>query len=213
LDSIFQVSGRCNRNGLKELGRVEIVNLESDNGRAFSQMIYDNIELDSTAFSLREIGLNVKEKCFYGLGTKYFSLIKESAGQSMKIVNAYAQYSHEYEEKGKKIAVDIKKLLRDDGYQEQFIVSSLDPELVTDLRNASEIKDRWSRRYEIRSLRKRIAANSINVRFYPGMQIQPDDLTINKIANFRMLDEQFYDKNNVGLDINSRDPPGGTLMF
>lgn len=213
LDSIFQVSGRCNRNGLKELGHVEIVNLESDKGRAFSQMIYDNIELDSTTFSLREVGLNVKEDCFYGLGTKYFGLIKESIGQSMKIVNAYAQYSHGYEERGKDIAVDIKKLLRDDGYQEQFIVSSLDPELVKDLRNASDIKDRWSRRYEIRSLRKRIAANSINVRFYPGMQIQPDDLTINKIANFRILDEQFYDKNNVGLDITPRDPPGGTLMF
>jgi len=213
LDSIFQVSGRCNRNGLKELGQVEIVNLESDKGRAFSQMIYDNIELDSTAFSLKEIGLNVREDSFYKLGAKYFDLIRESIGQSMKIVNAYAQYSHKYEENGKEVAADIKKLLRDDGYQEQFIVSSLDPGLVKDLQEASDIKERWSRRYEIRSLRKRIAANSINIRFYKGMQIQPDDLTINKIENFRILDEQFYDRNGVGLDIDAKEPLGGTLMF
>lgn len=213
LDSIFQVSGRCNRNGLKELGHVEIVNLESKNGRAFSQMIYDNIELDSTAFSLKEMGLNIKENCFYELGSKYFDLMRESIGQSMKIVNAYAQYSHKYEYKGKEITVDIKKLLRDDEYQEQFIISSLDPDLVKKLQKAVDIKDRWDRRYELKNLRKFIAANSVNMRFYKGMQIQPDDITISKIKNFRILDEQFYDKNGVGLDVDTNEPPSGTLMF
>lgn len=213
LDSVFQVSGRCNRNGLKELGHVEIINLESNKGRAFSQMIYDNIELDSTAFSLKEIGLNIKEYYFYKLGAKYFDLMRESIGQSMKIVNAYAQYSHKYEDKGKEIIVDIKKLLRDDEYQEQFIVSSLDPDLVKDLQKALDIKDRWERRYAVKNLRKRIAANSVNMRFYKGMQIQPDYLTINKIMNFRILDEQFYDKKGVGLDVDTSEPPCGTLMF
>jgi len=102
LDSIFQVSGRCNRNGLKELGIVEILNLESNEGKAFSKMIYDNIKLDSTGFSLGEIGLVVKEASFYKLGTRYFNLVRMSNGQSMKIVNAYAQYSHIFEEMVKK---------------------------------------------------------------------------------------------------------------
>jgi hypothetical protein len=51
------------------------------------------------------------------------------------------------------------------------------------------------------------------MRFYKGMQIQPDDLTTKKIGNFRVLDEQFYDSDNVGLDVNTRDSLGGTLMF
>ena len=212
LDSIFQVSGRCNRNGLKDLGHIELVNLESDKGRAFSQMIYDNIELDSTAFSLRDIGLNIREDAFYKLGTKYFDLIRESIGQSMKIVNAYAQYTHGYEDKGKEIAVDIKKLLRDDGYQEQFIVSSLDPELEIKLREVMDIKDRWERRYAIKNLRKSIAANSVNMHFYPWMQIKPDDLTIYKIGNFRILDNRFYDKDGVGLDIDTKEPIGGCII-
>jgi hypothetical protein len=198
---------------LKELGIVEVLNLEANNGRAFSKTIYDDIKLDSTSFSLAEIGLVVDEASFYKLGTKYFDLVRKSNGESMKIVNAYAQYSHVYEERGKEIAINIKKLLRDDEYQEQFIVSSLDSKLIDDIQQALDIEDRWERHYEIRSLRKRIAANSVNVRFYKGMQIQPDDLTKRKIGNFRVLDEQFYDRSNVGLDINPKEPLGGTLMF
>lgn len=213
LDSIFQVSGRCNRNGLKDLGIIEILNLETNEGRAFSQMIYDEIELDSTGFSLGEIGLAVKEASFYKLGTRYFDLVRKSSGQSMKIVNAFAQYSHIYTKNGKEIAVDIRKLLRDDGYQEQFVVSSLDPELIDDIQKALDIKDRWNRHYEIRSLRKRIAANSVNIRFYKGMKIHPDDLTTQNIGNFRILDEQFYDREHVGLDVDTRDSLGGTIMF
>jgi len=213
LDSIFQVCGRCNRNGLNKLGIVEILNLETNNGRAFSQTIYDDIKLDSTSFSLGEIGLVVEEASFYKLGTRYFDFVRKSNGESIKIVNAYAQYSHIYEEKGREIPVDIRNLLRDNEYQEQFIVSSLDPELIDDIQKALDIEDRWDRHYEIRSLRKRIASNSVSITFYKGMKIQPDDLTIIKIRNFRVLDEQFYDKDNVGLDINTRESLGGTLMF
>jgi len=213
LDSILQVCGRCNRNGLNKLGIVEILNLETNNGRAFSQTIYDDIKLDSTSFSLGEIGLVVEEASFYKLGTRYFDFVRKSNGESIKIVNAYAQYSHIYEEKGREIPVDIRNLLRDNEYQEQFIVSSLDPELIDDIQKALDIEDRWDRHYEIRSLRKRIASNSVSITFYKGMKIQPDDLTIIKIRNFRVLDEQFYDKDNVGLDINTRESLGGTLMF
>ena len=212
LDSIFQVSGRCNRNGLNEIGHVEIVSLESDSGKAFSHMIYDNIELDSTVFSLKEMGLDIKESCFYELGTKYFNLMRESIGQSMKIVNAFAQYSHMYEEKGHNVAVDIKKLLRDNDYNEQFIILSLDPELETRLRDAMDIKDRWERRYAIKALRKRIAANSVNIHFYKGMQISADDITSHKIGNFRVLEKRFYDRDGVGLNIDPKEPISGCII-
>ena len=212
LDSIFQVSGRCNRNGLKELGHVQLAILESDAGREFSEMIYDNIELDSTAFSLRENGLDICENAFYELGKKYFSFIRDSIGQSMRIINAYAQYTHGYVEKGKEIPVDIKKLLRDDGHQDHFIVSSLDPKLETELQEALDIEDRWERRYAIKNLRKRIAANSVNMHFNTWTQVKPDDLTIYKIGAFRVLDKRFYEKDGVGLDIDEKEQIGGCII-
>lgn len=212
LDSIFQVCGRCNRNGLKELGLVEIKMLESDKGRVFSQMVYDNIALDSTAFSLEETGLNINENRFYELGSNYFKLVKEGIGESMKIVNSYAQYSHRYDDNGKDITIDIKKILRDDNYQEQFLISVLDPELEIEIKKALEIKDRWQRRYAIKKLRKRIAANSVNIRFYQGMQISADDLTSYKIGKFRILDKRFYEKDGVGLDIDTIEPISGCII-
>jgi CRISPR-associated endonuclease/helicase Cas3 len=212
LDSIFQVCGRCNRNGLKKLGLVEIRMLESDKGKVFSQMIYDNIELDSTAFSLKETGLNINENCFYELGSNYFKLVKEGIGESMKIVNSYAQYSHRYDDNGKDVAIDIKKILRDDNYQEQFLISVLDPGLEIDIKNALKINDTWQKRYALKRLRKRIAANSVNIRFYQWMQISADDLTSYKIGNFRILDKRFYEKDSVGLDIDPNEPISGCII-
>jgi hypothetical protein len=130
----------------------------------------------------------------------------------LKIVNAYAQYSHQYEEKGRTVFVDIKKLLRDDDYQEQFIVSSLDSGLKDDLQKAIAIEDRWQRRYSIKRLRKRISANSVSMQFRSWMPVRPDDITINKIKNFRILDEQFYDLNGVGLDVDTKNPVSGSLI-
>ena len=213
VDSIFQICGRCNRNGKKDIGHVEIVRLESDKGKAFSEMIYDSIALDSTARSLSSVGLEIEERLFFDLGYKYFESIRANLGQSMKIVNAYANYTHKYEEKGKEEVVDIKKLLRGDDYQEQFIVSSLDEELKEELRKAIALEDRWQRRYAIKRLRKRIAANSVNMQFRSWMPVRPDDITIDIIKKFRILDEQFYDKEGVGLDVDPKNSVSGSLIF
>jgi hypothetical protein len=48
--------------------------------------------------------------------------------------------------------------------------------------------------------------------FYPWMQAKPDDLTIYKIGNFRILDKRFYDKDGVGLDIDTKEPIGGCII-
>ena len=215
IDSIFQVCGRCNRNGKKEKGYVKIIRLESDKGKAFSEMIYDGIALESTARSLDGLGLKVHETQFYGLGAKYFELVRERLGQSMKITNAYAHYTHKYTNSGKEIIVDIKKLLRGDDYQQQFIIRSLDKDLEEKLQNALDVKDRWQRRYAVKRLRKRIAANSISIRFQGWMPVKPDDLTLSRIGNFRILDEQFYnkdDRDGVGLDVDLKKTVGGSII-
>ena len=208
LDSIFQVCGRCNRNGEKDRGIVKIVNLESDKGKLLSGMVYDNTLLECTAFSV-EGSLMIPEEQFYNFGSRYFDSIRDRLGQSMKVVKAYSEYTHEYNEK----RVNIKNLLRGDEYQEQFLIPSLDKELPTEISEAYRIEDSWERRYAIKKLGKRIAANSVSMRFENWMPCRPDDLTKELIGNFRILNEQFYDKEGVGLDIDPKESIGGVVIF
>lgn len=198
LDSIFQVCGRCNRNGEKDIGTVKIVHLMSENNSSYSHQVYDDKLLESTAFSLNNAARLLEDQ-FYNYGGSYFSYVRGGHGQSMKVVEAFAQYTHKYEVKGKEVDIDIKKLLRGDDWQEQFIVSSFDTALTQDIRSSLEIEDRWERRYAIKRLRRRIAESSVNVRFQKWMPSRPDDFADYKIGNFWIIDEQFYDKKGVGF--------------
>jgi CRISPR-associated endonuclease/helicase Cas3 len=199
LDSIFQVCGRCNRNGEKNIGTVEIVHLISENNRSYSHQVYDDKLLECTAFSLNN-ATRLYEDQFYNYGGSYFQYVREGIGQSMKIVAAFAQYTHKYEVKGNEVDIDIKKLLRGDDWQEQFIVSSFDAALTQDIKDALQIEDRWERRYALKRLRRRIAENSVNVRFEKWMPNRPDDFADYKIGNLWIIDEQFYDKKGVGFN-------------
>ena len=212
LDSIFQVCGRCNRNGGKDIGTVEIVHLISENNRSYAHQVYDDKLLECTAFSLNN-ATRLYEDQFYNYGGSYFQYVREGIGQSMKIVEAFAQYTHKYEEKGNEVDIDIKKLLRGDDWQEQFIVSSFDTILTQDIRCALEIEDRWERRYALKRLRRRIAENSVNVRFEKWMPNRPDDFSDCSIGNFRILDEQFYDKDGVGFTGNILEKVGGQKII
>ncbi len=209
LDSIFQVCGRCNRNGEKEIRTINIINLKSDGKRSLSEMVYDGVLLECTTFSIAD-NLDISETQFYNFGSRYFKSVRAKLGQSMKVVRAYSEYSHEYNEK----RVNIKKLLRGDEDQEQFIIPSLDEKLPKEIRQALDIEDRWKRRYEIKKLAKRISANSVSMRFDKWIAVRPDDLIVGEpIGNFRILDEQFYDKDGVGLDVDLKNPIAGTLTF
>jgi CRISPR-associated endonuclease/helicase Cas3 len=212
LDSIFQVCGRCNRNGEKNESVVEIITLINEKGREFSPMIYDDILLEQTNRCLTS-QLEIPERDFYKIGTLYFSLVQQKLNQSMKVVTAYANYSHCIDPDTKNEKVNIKKLLRDDEHQEQFIVSSLDEALPLEIRKALAIKDRWERRYGMKRLGKRIASCSINVRFGPWIKMQPEDLQINNSDEpFRILNEQLYDKDGVGFDIDLMNSISHTMI-
>lgn len=212
LDSIFQVCGRCNRNGEKDIGIVEIFHLISENNRSYSQQVYDDKLLESTAFSLNN-ATRLYEDQFYNYGGSYFQYVRVGLGQSMKIVEAFAQYAHKYEAKGNEVDIDIKRLLRGDDWQEQFIVSSFDTILTQDIKDALQIEDRWERRYALKRLGRRIAENSVNVRFEKWMPSRPDDFADYKIGNFWIIDEQFYDKEGVGFTGDVYNQVGGQKII
>lgn len=213
LDSIFQVCGRCNRNGEKKESVVEIISLINENGKEFSPMIYDNILLEQTNRSLIS-QLEIPERDFYNIGAQYFSLVQQKLNQSMKVVMAYANYSHRIDMDTKnETVVNIKKLLRDDENQEQFIVSSIDESLPSEIRKTLAIKNRWDRRYGMKRLSKRIANCSINIRFEPWTKLRAEDLQINDPSEpFRILDEQLYEKEGVGFDTDLIDSMSGTIF-
>lgn len=198
LDSIFQVCGRCNRNGEKEIGKVDIVHLISENRQSYSCQVYDEKLLESTSFSLNN-AICICEDQFYDCGKQYFQNIREKLAYSMKIVNALAQYSCIYEENGNEIPVDIRKLLRGDEWQEQFIITIFDKLLPNDIKCALEIEDRWERKYELKRLSRRISENSINIRFKKWMSKTPNDFAKFKIGKFWIMYEQFYEKEGIGF--------------
>jgi CRISPR-associated endonuclease/helicase Cas3 len=76
LDSIFQVCGRCNRNGNKEIkSKVKLFMIKDENGRNPSN-IYDKFLLDKTLKVLGNKTL-IQEKNFFDLSYEYMQEVKD----------------------------------------------------------------------------------------------------------------------------------------
>lgn len=204
LDAIFQVCGRCNRHGLKEKGNVKVVKIISSNGRPFAQMVYDDILLNCTAEAL-ENSLRTTEASFYELGSHYFQFVRERLGESMKIVLAYASYSHIYRTANGVEEVNIRALLRGNEQQEQLLISTLDPNLRGEVKAAFSLRDRWQRRYALKRLSQRLALHSVNtqLRFQKGASIE--DFVLEHLGTISVLDlerhPKLYEVGGVGLDL------------
>ncbi len=77
LDSLIQVSGRCNRNNQIDKGHVEIYRYIGDRNYEFSRYIYSESFLNATEMVLRNIYGSIKENAFPTLSKTYFNLIKK----------------------------------------------------------------------------------------------------------------------------------------
>jgi CRISPR-associated endonuclease/helicase Cas3 len=76
LDSINQVSGRCNRNNREDVrGEVQVVTLKN-NEKELCKFIYPSFLLDKTRIVL-EGKDNINEQQFLALNNQYFRLVKE----------------------------------------------------------------------------------------------------------------------------------------
>jgi CRISPR-associated endonuclease/helicase Cas3 len=81
LDSINQVSGRCNRNSAKEeKGSVSIFILKDDR-KEFYKYIYDPFLVSKTLDILRHIQRPIKESEFLELNNRYFKAVKRGMGE------------------------------------------------------------------------------------------------------------------------------------
>jgi CRISPR-associated endonuclease/helicase Cas3 len=70
-DSIVQSAGRCNRNGLKDKGYVNLIKLRDDNNRYFYSYIYDSVLCSITEELIKDFS-NIEEKEIFELISRYY---------------------------------------------------------------------------------------------------------------------------------------------
>ena len=88
LDSIIQTAGRCNRNGSKQKGVVNIISLVNDNGKAYSSFVYHSLLLSTTKEVIKDL-VCVSEKDFNLSSSKnYFELISKRSFDDENLNNS-----------------------------------------------------------------------------------------------------------------------------
>lgn len=85
LDSIIQTAGRCNREGKKDKGMVNVISLVKEDGKRYSQFVYQKLLLNTTREVLESYS-NISEKDFnLYASNKYFDLISKRSFDDEKL--------------------------------------------------------------------------------------------------------------------------------
>jgi len=163
LDSLVQVAGRCNRNGLWPRKDVEIYHLKNSAGRSFAEMVYTvgngnpDLRLEETRRVLAPHE-TVLEEDVLGICDEYFGRIRGGKDLGAKHTRNWATLDKEQP--------NIRTLLRgEQDNQVQLIVAERDDDgLKGVIEAALAVEDRWDRRRALRKLAGRIARVSVNVR-------------------------------------------------
>ena len=187
LDSLIQVAGRCNRNGIEPRKDVEIYHLINDAHRSFAEIVYTvgrgspDVRLDETRRVLEPYDTileeNVLEVC-----DEYFARLRDGKDLGFRHTRSWASLAEEQP--------DIRTLLRGErDRQVRLIVAERDEgDLRSDLEETLEIVDRWERRRALKKLAGRIARVTVSVwarsDWHPGEIAEP-------IGNYRP-DEPYW---------------------
>ncbi|HNV70616.1 MAG TPA: CRISPR-associated helicase Cas3' [Candidatus Ozemobacteraceae bacterium] len=201
LDSLVQIAGRCNRNGRRDRGTVEIVDLVTTQGRRFSEYIYHPIHLQETRRLLAARN-EIQESDILPLADDYFRALSTSRnlGQEWSKKHAYWESP----------PTTVKQLLRpEQGEQIEFIVSKLDPGLREATSAIQDIEDRWERREAWRRIAGRIALVSVNVYLRKGFE--PTDIA-EEFCGQWFLRDNHYDSEK-GLVMANDTPDEGVLIL
>ena len=205
-DSIVQCAGRCNRNGLKERAKIEVISLTNQNGAKFSGFIYDKTLLEKTAVALEQNGNCISEENVFPLVTDYFKLLKKSKDIGRQKAEDWGYWRKD---------LDIKKLLRNDNSKYCYIVISQDEPkegelpLKNALAQALEIDDIWERKRKIRSLTPRLAKLTICV--WANKDIIPEEIA-EPLGCFYLLKDKYYTPGK-GLNLKELDRNTSSFIF
>jgi len=114
LDSIFQTSGRCNREGHQDhIGTVKIISIKDSQNRKPSEMIYDRFLLEKTRKVLTGKRV-IPESDFYLLSQQYYAELSESGSQAIsgEILSDMRNLSYE-DDNGQPLSNKLKLIDQD----------------------------------------------------------------------------------------------------
>lgn len=176
LDSLVQIAGRCNRNGLKARGTIEVLSLVNDRRQRFAYQVYrglsggPDLSLQETRAVLEGI-TELNEEEVLDVVNRYFTRLRERRDLGAELTRKWATYQE---------SLNISHLLRGEQTgQVQLIVPHRDEEggLEEAIREALNLPDRWERRRALRKLAGRIARVTVTVwakkGFDPGHLADP----------------------------------------
>ena len=95
LDSIIQTAGRCNRSGKKDRGMVNVISLVNENGKRYSQFVYQKLLLNTTREVLQSYSV-IPEKDFnLKASNQYFDLISKRSfdDEELKSIINYLKFA------------------------------------------------------------------------------------------------------------------------
>ncbi len=202
-DSIVQIAGRCNREGMsgKWLG-VEVCDLVNEKGRRYSEMIYDDVALQVTRTLIESFSM-IKEENVLAISENYFKELDNRKDTGKVHLSRFVRWQDD---------ISVKELLR--GKQRRkysFLVIEHDPELKDAMADTVCIDDRWERREAWRKLAGRIAR--ISVEIYARSGFCPKDIA-EKFAGLWILKSGYYSfDRGIMLDKEICNSDGFTLIL
>ena len=180
-DSLVQIAGRCNRNGrLPHPATVEIVDLVNEQGRRYSDMIYDDIHLQVTR-QLTEKAEEIEEKDILPLANCYFEMLAARKDTGKEHLERFARWQEDE---------PVRELLHGKEREKYtFLVLKQDAGLKDEMARANKIEDRWKRREAWRAIAGRIAKISVSV--YAKRGFDPQDIATPYLGQW-ILRNRFY---------------------
>ncbi len=210
LDSIIQVAGRCNRNGLKSRATVEIIRLQSDKNRPYDERIYDSVHLSVTHQVLSNLEQILEEEIIE-IVDKYFGKLKQNKDLGEQLTKNFAEWLED---------IDIRKELRGEHIlQIEFLVLHATPieenqqtdlvelqqtendKLKVEIEQALKVSDRWDRRAALRKLSAKIQKRTVSVyanKIRPEIYATP--ISRGSIPYFWVVEPKYYTA-QAGLDL------------
>jgi len=194
-DSLVQIAGRCNRNDrLSHLAIVEVVDLVNEQGRRYSDMIYDDVHLQATR-QLTEGIAEFEEKDILPFANRYFEMLAARKDAGKKHLERFARWQEDE---------SIRELLRGKEREKYtFLILEQDAGLRDEMTKTNKIEDRWKRREAWRAIAGRMAKISISV--YAKPRFDPQDIATEYLGQWILRDGFYFTDRGLVLDNESDD--------
>ncbi len=156
LDAIIQAAGRCNRGGEHGQGRVEVVRLVNEQGRAFGSFVYDPILIEVSS-RLLEGHQEIAEGAFLALGEQYFQRMWSATASAEEYLEALNQLDFD--------TLGNVRLIKHAGpTQTYFVLAEDDPEAERLWERYEEIRSAGEGRSAFLEIKRAFSERLIDVR-------------------------------------------------